>query len=88
MWLLPVTFPIVMAFGGVLGVRGVPLPGVESYAYAKSQQVNYLGKTEQPKSPLDFLTVTDHAQYLGALPMTADQNSPLSKRVCHTAALA
>lgn len=28
-WLLPVTFPMVMAFGGVLGVRGVPLPGVE-----------------------------------------------------------
>jgi urease accessory protein len=28
-WLLPVTFPIVMAFGGVLGVRGMPLPGVE-----------------------------------------------------------
>jgi urease accessory protein len=29
MWLLPVTFPIVMALGGVLGARGVPLPGVE-----------------------------------------------------------
>ncbi len=28
-WLLPVTFPVVMAFGGVLGVRGFPLPGVE-----------------------------------------------------------
>jgi urease accessory protein len=28
-WLLPVTFPLVMAFGGVLGVRGVPLHGVE-----------------------------------------------------------
>jgi urease accessory protein len=28
-WLLPVTFPMVMAFGGVLGVRGLPLPGVE-----------------------------------------------------------
>ena len=28
-WLLPVTFPMVMAFGGVVGVRGVPLPGVE-----------------------------------------------------------
>lgn len=28
-WLLPVTFPLVMAIGGVLGVRGVPLPGVE-----------------------------------------------------------
>ncbi len=28
-WVLPVTFPLVMAVGGVLGVRGVPLPGVE-----------------------------------------------------------
>ena len=28
-WLLPVTFPIVMAVGGVLGARGVPLPFVE-----------------------------------------------------------
>jgi urease accessory protein len=28
-WMLPVTFPLVMALGGVLGVRGVPLPGVE-----------------------------------------------------------
>jgi urease accessory protein len=29
LWLLPVTFPIVMAFGGMLGLVGVPLPGVE-----------------------------------------------------------
>ena len=28
-WLLPVTFPIVMAFGGMLGLMGMPLPGVE-----------------------------------------------------------
>jgi urease accessory protein len=28
-WLLPVVFPTVMAFGGALGVAGVPLPGVE-----------------------------------------------------------
>lgn len=28
-WLLPVTFPLVMAFGGLLGLLGVPLPGVE-----------------------------------------------------------
>lgn len=27
-WLLPIVFPLVMAFGGVLGVLGVPLPGV------------------------------------------------------------
>jgi urease accessory protein len=29
LWLLPVTFPLVMAFGGFLGLLGVPLPGVE-----------------------------------------------------------
>jgi urease accessory protein len=28
-WLLPVVFPLVMAFGGVLGILGVPIPGVE-----------------------------------------------------------
>ncbi|MCI0585006.1 MAG: HupE/UreJ family protein [Chloroflexi bacterium] len=28
-WLLPVTFPVVMAFGGMLALVGVGLPGVE-----------------------------------------------------------
>jgi len=28
-WLLPVVFPVVMAFGGFLGLVGVPLPGTE-----------------------------------------------------------
>ena len=28
-WLLPITFPIVMALGGFLSLLGVPLPGVE-----------------------------------------------------------
>ena len=29
-WILPVVFPLVMAFGGMLGVMGVPLPFVET----------------------------------------------------------
>ncbi len=29
-WLLPVTFPLVMAFGGTLGILGVPIPHVET----------------------------------------------------------
>ena len=29
LWLLPVTFPMVMAFGGMLGLMGLALPGVE-----------------------------------------------------------
>jgi urease accessory protein len=28
-WILPVVFPLVMAFGGALGVLGVPMPAVE-----------------------------------------------------------
>lgn len=28
-WTLPVVFPVVMALGGMLGLMGVPLPGVE-----------------------------------------------------------
>jgi urease accessory protein len=28
-WLLPITFPLVIALGGVLGIIGVPIPGVE-----------------------------------------------------------
>lgn len=34
-WLLPVAFPMVMALGGVLGLVGVPIPGVE-YGIAAS----------------------------------------------------
>lgn len=30
MWILPIVFPLVMAFGGVLGILGVPLPYVET----------------------------------------------------------
>jgi urease accessory protein len=29
-WLLPIIFPLVMAFGGGLGIIGVPVPGVET----------------------------------------------------------
>jgi len=34
-WLLPVAFPMVMALGGMLGLMGVPLPGIE-YGIAAS----------------------------------------------------
>jgi len=28
-WLLPVTFPVIMSIGGFLGLAGIPLPGTE-----------------------------------------------------------
>jgi urease accessory protein len=34
-WVLPVAFPMVMAMGGMLGLMGVPLPGIE-YGIAAS----------------------------------------------------
>jgi urease accessory protein len=34
-WVLPVAFPMVMAFGGMLGLMGMPLPGTE-YGIAAS----------------------------------------------------
>jgi urease accessory protein len=34
-WLLPVAFPMVMAFGGTMGLLGIPLPGTE-YGIAAS----------------------------------------------------
>lgn len=30
LWLLPVVFPLVMAFGSIIGSSGIPLPGVET----------------------------------------------------------
>lgn len=30
LWILPIVFPLVMAFGGALGVMGVPVPAVET----------------------------------------------------------
>lgn len=35
-WILPVVFPLVMAFGGALGIAGVPLPGVELWIAASA----------------------------------------------------
>ena len=29
LWVLPVAFPMMMAFGGMFGLMGIPLPGVE-----------------------------------------------------------
>ena len=50
-WQLPVTFPIVMAFGGFLGLLGVPLPGVEIGIAASALLLGVAVMTER-KPPL------------------------------------
>ena len=37
----------------------------DAYLYAMGQPVTYLGHRVQRRAPLDFLAVTDHAEYLG-----------------------
>ena len=55
-WLLPVTFPMVMAFGGMLGLAGVPLPGVEA-AIALSAVLLGLAVLAEWKPPLPVAAV-------------------------------
>jgi urease accessory protein len=50
-WLLPVVFPLVMAFGGALGIIGVPLPAVET-GIAASAVVLGLVVAFQARPPL------------------------------------
>jgi urease accessory protein len=50
-WLLPVVFPLVMAFGGALGIVGVPLPAVET-GIAASAVVLGLVVAFQARPPL------------------------------------
>ena len=50
-WLLPVVFPMVMAFGGFLGLAGVPLPGVE-IAIALSAVLLGLAVAREARPPL------------------------------------
>lgn len=47
-WLLPVTFPIVMALGGFLGLLGAPLPGVEVGIAASAILLGAAVMTERP----------------------------------------
>ncbi len=37
----------------------------DAYMYAKGEQIDYLGRMIRRTAPLDFLAVTDHAEYLG-----------------------
>ncbi len=55
-WLLPVAFPLVMAFGGMLGLMGVPLPGTE-YGIAASAILLGAAVMFEVRPPLGFAAV-------------------------------
>ena len=55
-WLLPVAFPMVMAFGGMLGLMGIPLPGVE-YGIAASAILLGMAVLFEVRPPLALAAV-------------------------------
>ena len=59
-----------------LGTRTTP---EDSYKYAMGETVEYMGKPQKRIAPLDFLAVTDHAEYLGVVRDTIDPNGPFAK---------
>ncbi|MES1181642.1 MAG: DUF3604 domain-containing protein [Flavobacterium sp.] len=48
----------------------------DSYKYAMGEEVDYLGQKIKRNAPLDFLAVTDHSEYLGAIVAVRDPNGP------------
>ena len=63
------------------GTRTTP---EDSYKYAMGETVEYMGKPQKRIAPLDFLAVTDHAEYLGAVRDTIDPNGPFAKSEWYT----
>lgn len=50
----------------------------DAYRYAKGEAVQYLGRSVRRSTPLDFLAVTDHAEYMGIAPLAADPDGPFA----------
>lgn len=61
----------------ITGVRSTP---EDAYRYAKGEAIAHIsGQSIQNKAPIDFMAVTDHAEYLGILPALSDPNGPLAE---------
>ena len=50
----------------------------DSFKYAMGETVEYMGKPVKRNVPLDFLAVTDHAEYLGVVRETINPNGPFA----------
>jgi uncharacterized protein DUF3604 len=57
------------------GTRTTP---EDSYRYAMGESVDYMGKPQKRLAPLDFLAVTDHAEYLGAVRESINPTGPFA----------
>lgn len=55
----------------------------DSYRFAQGETVEYLGQKVQRRSPLDFLAVTDHSEYLGIVRALLDPKGPYADTEWH-----
>jgi hypothetical protein len=60
----------------LMGARTTP---EDAYRFARGEAVSYLGQTVRLERPLDFIAVTDHAEYIGTFNRLDDPNSALSQ---------
>ena len=66
MWLLPVVFPMMMAGGGMLGLMGIPIPGVEIGIAVSAVVLGFMVLTEaRPKIQLAMVVVAFFAIFHG-----------------------
>ena len=63
------------------GTRTTP---EDSFRYAMGEPVEYFGKQWKRNAPLDFLAVTDHAEYLGVIRESINPNGPFAKSEWYT----
>ncbi len=64
-----------------MGTRTTP---DDAYRYAMGETVEYFGKPQKRIVPLDFLALTDHAEYLGVGPETINPNGVFAKTDWYT----
>ena len=58
------------------GTRTTPR---DAYRYAQGYPVTYFGHVVKRKAPLDFLAVTDHAEYMGVAMQILQKDGPFTK---------
>jgi Protein of unknown function (DUF3604) len=63
------------------GTRTTP---EDSYRFAQGESVEYMGQSWKRHAPLDFLAVTDHAEYLGTVRDSTNPNGPFAKSEWYT----
>ena len=58
---------------------GLKITPEQAYRFARGEPIDYLGQAVRRAEPLDFMAVTDHAEYMGALNQLDDPNSAASQ---------